>query len=302
MQYENVFIRGDGQMHISTQQDIIAVSAGRENVVALKKDGTVISSDSCIALSSRGSSDIWTDIVAISAGGYGTLGLKKDGSVVYAGYFPYKIYEKHVVGISKGFDYYVVIRENGTVKTSDSALVGDGVSRWNDIIAVSAGGSHIVGMKKDGTVVAVGKNGIGRYSEFRDLGQCDVSSWEEITEVSAGDNHTVGLKRNGTVVAVGSNTFSQCAVSDWNDIVSVATGDTFTIGLKKDGTVVTAGGYDCTGRLYAPFLNEVRSWTDIIAISAETFHVVGIKKDGSVVVAKTCGPHEKCDVSDWKLF
>ena len=42
------------------------------------------------------------------------------------------------------------------------------VSYWKDIIAVSAGSSHTVGLKKDGTVVATGDN---------DYGQCDVSIW-----------------------------------------------------------------------------------------------------------------------------
>ena len=55
MQYENIFIREDGQTHISEQQEIIAVSAGRDFVVALKKDGSVISTGSIGALgSSRG--------------------------------------------------------------------------------------------------------------------------------------------------------------------------------------------------------------------------------------------------------
>lgn len=302
MQYENIFICEDGQAHISKQQGIIAVSAGRNYVVALKKDGSVISTSPHRIPSSSGDSNAWTDIVAISAAGYGTMGLKKNGSVVFDGYFSHIIESKHVIGISKGYNYYVIIWEDGTVESYNANLADDGVSLWNDIIAVSAGGSHIVGLKKDGTVVAVGKNGMGRYSDFLDMGQCDVSSWKEITSVSAGNNHTVGLKKNGTVVAVGSNTFSQCNVSDWKDIVSVATGDTFTVGLKKDGTVVTAGGYDSSGYSYAPFLGSVQSWSDIIAISAETFHVVGIKKDGSVVVAKAYDPHEKCDVSEWKLF
>ncbi len=43
------------------------------------------------------------------------------------------------------------------------------ISGWKDIIAVSAGQWHTVGLKKDGTVVAVGDN---------DDGQCKVSVWQ----------------------------------------------------------------------------------------------------------------------------
>ena len=60
-----------------------------------------------------------------------------------------------------------------------------------------------MGLKRDGTVVAVGEN---------DYGQCEVSGWRDIVAVAAGWSHTVGLKRDGTVVAVGYNKFGQCDV------------------------------------------------------------------------------------------
>ena len=62
---------------------------------------------------------------------------------------------------------------------------------WKNIKAVSAGVYHTVGLRKDGTVVAVGDNRNGR---------CDVSSWTDITAVSAGDYYTVGVKSDGTVI------------------------------------------------------------------------------------------------------
>ena len=77
------------------------------------------------------------------------------------------------------------------------------------IVSIAAGGNHTVGLRRDGTVVAVGRNGNG---------QCDVSDWRDIVAVAAGDNHTVGLRRDGTVVAVGYNECGQCDVSDWSNI------------------------------------------------------------------------------------
>ena len=87
------------------------------------------------------------------------------------------------------------------------------MSSWTDIVAVSAGQSHTVGLKTDGTVVAVGDN---------DHGQCDVSNWTDIVAVSAGIDYTVGLKADGTVVATkytnDYNYNGQCDVGGWTDI------------------------------------------------------------------------------------
>ena len=83
---------------------------------------------------------------------------------------------------------------------------------WGEITCretLSAGGFHTVGLRADGTVVAVGWN---------DYGQCDVSDWRDIVAVSAGAWHSVGLRADGTVVAVGDNERGQCKVSDWRDI------------------------------------------------------------------------------------
>ena len=76
-----------------------------------------------------------------------------------------------------------------------------------DIVQVAAGYGNTVGLKSDGTVVAVGYN---------DDNQLNVSSWMDIVQIAAGGYHTVGLKSDGTVVAVGRNEYGQCNVYDWN--------------------------------------------------------------------------------------
>ena len=77
------------------------------------------------------------------------------------------------------------------------------MSEWHDIVALSAGANHTVGLKSDGTVIAVGGNLNG---------QCNVEDWKDIVSVSAGAYHTVGLKADGTAIAVGNNDFRQCII------------------------------------------------------------------------------------------
>ena len=130
----------------------------------------------------------------------------------------------------------VGLKSDGTVVAVGNNDFGQcNVEEWNDIVTVSSGNSHTVGLKSDGTVVAVGNN---------DDGQCNVESWRGIVAVSAGGWHTVGLKSDGTVVAVGDNVFGQCNVEEWTDIVAVSAGRCHTVGLKSDGTVVAVGDND----------------------------------------------------------
>lgn len=103
---------------------------------------------------------------------------------------------------------------------------------------ISAGNTHTVGLKADGTVVAVGENGCG---------QCDVTGWKDIVAVSAGDSHTVGLKTDGTIVVTLGGHLNYNDVLDWKNIVSIDSYYNHTVGLKSDGTVVVVGAYsaDC---------------------------------------------------------
>ena len=159
---------------------------------------------------------------------------------------------------------------------------------WGEITpreTVSAGDDHTVGLKADGTVVALGDN----YD-----GQCDVDGWTDIVAVSAAWRHTVGLKADGTVVAVGYNDYGPCDVDGWTDIVAVSAGTSHTVGLKADGTVV-AVGYNGYGQC------DVDGWTDIVAVSAGHSHTVGLKADGTVVATEYIGDYDygQCDVDGW---
>lgn len=71
-------------------------------------------------------------------------------------------------------------------------------------------GSVILGLRSDGTVVAVGET---KY------GQCNVSTWTDIVAIAAGNRHTVGLRRDGTVVAVGEDVMGECDASGWRGLL-----------------------------------------------------------------------------------
>ncbi|MCI6433242.1 MAG: hypothetical protein MR828_00440 [Clostridiales bacterium] len=226
--------------------------------------------------------------------------------------------EKHHCDQCGRFSYQG-LKSNGTVVSTtvnDQNDYGfecgqDNVGDWNDIVAISAGDLHTVGLKSDGTVVAVGSN---------EYGQCEVSGWTDIVAVSAGGMHTVGLKADGTVVSTictdpyYPDDWCQHNVSDWTDIVAISAKGSLTVGLRADGTVVETQWVrifysqpDDSNEPEATYIDgshdfeNVNYWTDVIAITAGSEHIVGLKSDGTVV-AERDDDHDdfgQCEVSDW---
>lgn len=192
-----------------------------------------------------------------------------------------------IVKVDAGWDYSVALCEDGKVlvkgelnvaKLTDGDITsvhGDG---WTDgdIVDIAAGGWHVAALKKDGTVVADGKNEDGR---------CDVSEWTDIVDIAAGHWHTVGVKSDGTVVAAGSNSDDgECEVSGWTDVVKVAAGVRRTIGIKSDGTLYAAGDFMISdGSNFHNFKDNILSQTDVADVSIGDYHILCLKTDGTVV-------------------
>lgn len=185
--------------------------------------------------------------------------------------------------IAAGYDHTVGVKADGSVvAVGQNEYRKLNVTTWHDIVEVSAGVYHTVGLKSDGTVVAVGSN---------DSGRCKVDGWSNVVAIAAGDYHTIGLFADGTAVGVGENEYKQRSVQAWNGITAIAAGSYHSVGLKQDGTVVALGRnnfHQC----------EVSSWTDIIAIAAGSYYTVGLRNDGTVV-AQGNNSHQECDVSEW---
>ena len=69
--------------------------------------------------------------------------------------------------------------------------------RWHDIVAISASGEYIMGLRANGTVVSTAPKD-------------NVNHWRDIVAISCG----VGLKADGTVVTTNLNS----DVNSWRDI------------------------------------------------------------------------------------
>ena len=184
--------------HIRGWKNVVAASAGAEDIIGLTADGTAIfSSNSSLA------EWIWPNILSVEASGYSTLlGVTKARGVVVGGCSDPR------------FSSYIM--------------------NWTDIMAIASGSTHIVGLRSNGTVVAI-------WDDRYNFGQCNTDGWRNIIAIAAGMDHTVGLKADGTVVAVGANSNGACNVAGWRNIIAIAAGMHHTVGLKSDGTLIAVG-------------------------------------------------------------
>ena len=95
-----------------------------------------------------------------------------------------------------GIKHRAEIMPDGRVAVDGENRFGEcNIFDWKNIIQISCGNWHTVGLKKDGTVIACGSNANG---------QCDVSDIQgHAVAISCGRYHTAVLLENGRVIVKG---------------------------------------------------------------------------------------------------
>lgn len=144
--------------------------------------------------------------------------------------------------------------------------------------AISAGMEHTVGLKADGSVVAVGRGAEG---------QLNTSAWTDVVAVAAGAEHTVGLRADGELVGAGDN--SQGQYSLWSELADpplnalpVAVADSYAT-PDTDALTVPAPGI---------LANDVDADGDTLRamrVSGPTHGALTVRADGSFVYTPTPG-------------
>ncbi|MCL2663901.1 MAG: hypothetical protein FWE83_11340 [Oscillospiraceae bacterium] len=167
------------------------------------------------------------------------------------------------------------VKTSGEVITTNT-FVNPEITKLRNIIAISVGQNHFVGLKVNGSVIALPKdNSISSKKDSEKHGQCNISDWcdNDIIEIVAGGYFTAGLKKNGKVVSTGGLS-GNMDTSSWRDVVAIDAATYHLVGLKSDGTILV------TGRD-----NPCKEWRDIVAIAASGEHsvAVGLKNDGTII-------------------
>ena len=153
--------------------------------------------------------------------------------------------------------------------------------KWEDIVSLSASHYAIIGLKSDGTVVAV-----SLYDSHNDV--IGVSEWMDIIAIDASSRRVLGLKKDGSVIAVGKDYrpdplthITKCDLSNWQNIAAIShIGDT-DIGIRTDGTFVPG----IVAYRDQEKIKRISEWKNLVSLSGDDYGSLsmGLCSDGTIL-------------------
>jgi alpha-tubulin suppressor-like RCC1 family protein len=184
-------------------------------------------------------------------------------------------------------------------------LVPTEVTGLENVTAVAAGQTHVLALRKDGTVWAWGQNRSGQLGDGSGVDRdrpVKVMNMTGVVDIAAGSFQSYALKNDGTIWAWGDNRNGQLGdgtqidrrspvlVEGFTNIRAIAAGTSHLIALRSDGNVCTWGysTEDKIGRAIPTIAPTCLSgFSDVIDIAAGGHASYGLKRDGTVTVFGT---------------
>ena len=297
---------------VLTQGSVVKpkIVGGNSHFVALKADGTV-----------------W-------AWGYnnnGELGIEQDNVSK-----PTDTNQKDVIDIAAGDNFTVLLKKDGTVWATGSNGSGqlgqnnttmsksfiqvkshNGKGYLTDVIDITANGSYVAALKKDGTVWAWGYNRYGQLGNNSTTSKylpTRVANVNNIMDIAAGEKHLVLLDSDGSVWATGKNDYGQLGINyvssrdkglsvpvkmlnssgngELTNISKIVAGTEYTLLVTESGTLLSCG-YNNYGQLaqgniknaLLPVISKDSNGnaiTNVKDISAKGYLASILREDGTV--------------------
>ncbi len=200
-----------GQCDVSGWTNVVAVATAPTHTLGLRSDGTVLSTGRLEFMMEKIDTSSWSNIAAIATSESNALGLKADGTVVSAGVNNFGQCDvsgySDVTAVAAGSLCSILLHADGSLTAlgnynssadlsgtdfvsihachqNDLALCSDGTfknlcfsshvpdeSEWKDLIFITGGNTHTIGIQKDGTILVKGAN---------TYGECDIENWKYV--------------------------------------------------------------------------------------------------------------------------
>jgi alpha-tubulin suppressor-like RCC1 family protein len=222
------------------------------------------------------------------------------------------------VQVSAGDRHSVALRANGSAWAwgfNNNGRLGDDtitnrsspvsvIGGFLDWVHISAGGTHSLGLRADGSAWAWGSNSSGRLGDDSTISKSSpvsvVGGFQDWVQVSAGSAHSAALRANGSAWAWGSNSNGRLGddtlidksspvsvVGGFTDWTQISAGGNFTIAIRAGGSA-WAWGFNTGGRLGDNTLTSrlspvsvVGGFSDWVQVSAGGAHTIALRANGS---------------------
>jgi len=223
--------------------------------------------------------------------------------------------------VSAGSAHSIVVRQGGTAWAwgcNSSGMLGDNttvsksspvsvVGGFTDWCQISAGGSHSLGVRQNGTAWAWGCNSSGRLGDNTTVNKSSpvsvVGGFTNWCQVSAGNAHSLGVRQNGTAWAWGNNVDGELGnnvgeggfrsspvsvVGGFTDWCQLSAGNYHSLGVRQNGTAWAWGrassgqlGTNSTSARSSP-VSVVGGFTDWCLVSASVNNnSLGVRQNGT---------------------
>jgi alpha-tubulin suppressor-like RCC1 family protein len=244
-------------------------------------DNTVVDKSSPVSVSGG-----FTDWVQVSAGRDASVGIRANGTLW-----------------SWGYNLAGQVGDNTSVNKSSPVSVVGGFTDW---IQASAGYSHSLGVRANGTLWAWGSNAQGRLGNntavlSRSSPVLVVGGFTNWVQASANNQFSLGVRANGSLWAWGGNGAGQLGqntvisrsspvsvVGGFVDWIQASAGNVHSLGLRANGTI-WAWGSNYDGQLgdntsvnKSSPVSVVGGFTDWVQASAGKNHSIGLRANGTV--------------------
>ena len=204
---------------------VVAVSAGGNHSLALRADGTVLAWGS-ETYGQLGNGAINGGIYADQPTPIPVLGLGAGSGVI---------------AIDAGYDHNLALRADGSILSwgdDQFGQLGDGETRegkpgpvavsdlesGSGVVAVSAGLTHSLALRSDGSVLAWGSDYSGELGDVafdgsrpRPVAVTGLGRGSGVVAISAGGGHSLALRSDGSVLAWGSDEYGQIGDGGLNE-------------------------------------------------------------------------------------
>jgi alpha-tubulin suppressor-like RCC1 family protein len=256
--------------------------------VALRESGSALLVASLTGTGAFGTGVTWN----IESGGVGSLSSSTGNIVTYN-------------APSSSFGRLVRITATSVQDVTKSQTIFVSVNPVK--ASISAGRSHSLALKPDGTLLSWGSNARGELGNGTAVSQNPTPSAvvgaSNIVAIATGHYYSLALKSDGTMLSWGDDQFGELgdgtvgplnnptpsAISGLSNIVAIAAGNSHSLALKSDGTMLS-WGWNSSGQLgnstispNNPTPSIVIGASNIVAIAAGSYNSLALKSDGTLL-------------------